>query len=100
MNHLPADLMALALAFLLPSGSALVFSIEWQAERAWMAVEDDGTLLNCFYLSWKNCATTEEQLIPADSLEKTPKACVLSTHLIFIPPSLKADKNAHSEICI
>lgn len=28
---------------------------------------------------------------PADSLEKTPKACVLSTHLIFNPPLLETD---------
>lgn len=38
--HLPADLMALALAFLLPFGSSRVFSIGWQTERAWTAAEN------------------------------------------------------------
>ncbi len=40
VNHLPADLKALALAFLLALVSALVFSIGWQMERALSAAYD------------------------------------------------------------
>lgn len=95
----PADLMALALAFLLPSGRALAFSIGWQMERAWIAADDIGTFCNCFrWSSNHNRSITfnvqSGLLLPADSLEKTPRACVLSIHLIFIPPSLKIDRTA------
>lgn len=37
LNELPADLKALALAFLLPSARDLAFSIGWTMERAWFA---------------------------------------------------------------
>lgn len=40
MNHLPEHLMALALAFLLPSASALVLSSGWQMERASIAADN------------------------------------------------------------
>lgn len=103
LRHSPADLMALALAFLLPSGSALAFSIGWQMERAWIAAGDIGTFCSYFRSSSNHsCSTTfnvQSGLLPADSLEKTPRACVLSIHLIFIPPSLKIDRTALNGFC-
>lgn len=85
--------MALPFAFLLPSASARALSSGWQIDRAWTAAHDT-TCYALIYVTENvvivNLKSTKgSRTIPADSLEKTPKACVLSTHFIFIPPSLR-----------
>lgn len=94
LNELPADRKALPLAFLPPSARALALSIGWTMERAWFAENMSFTFKHFYFLTLAAATTfsVAQRFVPADSLAKTPRACVSSTHLIFIPPLLKMDR--------